>query len=235
MTKVAAATLFLFLVAQSLFAQALPQLTPGEILSRVSSVYSSCRSYSDEGETSTIMAQGGAKPAAPRPFIEHFLTAFVRPDAFRFEFQNGPPLMGRRLIAWKAGRSESRYGTGQIQTSPIEFSEMLMGIFVPSHGAALRVPALLMPDRFHGKGLFASLTDVKLGREEKIDRRRVFKIEARLENDPFNLWIDTNISRKDEGKGKAKEVKPEEEEKEIVYSENKIMSGDEEEEYEQHK
>ena len=72
----------------------------------------------------------------------------------------------------------------------INLSDMLIRIFFPSHGAALTVPALLMPDLFHGKGLFASLTDLKLGREEKIDRRRAFKIEARLENSPFNLWID---------------------------------------------
>jgi VWFA-related protein len=193
MTKVAAAIFFLLLVAQSLFAQTSPRLTASEILSRVSSVYASCRSYSDEGETSTIIEIGGGpKPVPSRPIIEYFLTAFVRPDAFRFEFQNGPPRMGSRLIAWKGGRSEERYGTNQIQASPIELDEMLMGMFVPTHGSSLTVPALLMPDRFHGKGLFASLTDLKLGKEGKINGRRAFKIEARLENDPFNLWVDAN-------------------------------------------
>jgi VWFA-related protein len=191
MTKVAAATFFSLLVAQSLFAQTSPQLTPGEILSRVSRVYASCRSYSDEGETSSVTQIGGAaKPTASRPFIEPFLTAFVRPDAFRLEFQVGPPQMGRRYIAWKAGRSAERYATNQFQTSPIELDEILLGMFVPTHGDSLTVPALLMPDTFHGKGLFASLTDLKLGKEAKIDRRRAFKIEARLDNDPFNLWID---------------------------------------------
>jgi len=183
---------FLLLVTQSSFAQSSPQLTAAEILARVSSVYSSCRSYSDGGETSTIIAEHGTKPGVRRPVVEHFLTAFVRPDAFRFEFQIGSIQMDERFIAWKGGRSEKRYGPDQMVMSQFELSEMLMGMFNPSHGTALRVPALLMPEIFHGKGLFASLTDLKFIREEKIDRRRAFKIEALLENDPFNLWIDAN-------------------------------------------
>jgi VWFA-related protein len=35
------------------------------------------------------------------------------------------------------------------------------------------------------------LTDLKLGRAEKIDHRQAFRIEARLEGDPIELWIDT--------------------------------------------
>jgi len=187
-----AAICFLLLVAQSSLAQSSLQLTPTEILARVSSVYASCRSYSDEGETSTIVGLGRAKPAAARPFLEHFSTAFVRPDAFRFEFDNGSPQMNRRWIAWKSGRLIERYGTNQVQTAPVELSDILLGMVTPSHAASLRVPALMMPDLFHGKGLFKSLTDLKLGREEKIDRRRVFKIEARLENESFNIWVDAN-------------------------------------------
>src|SRR5437762_3488882 len=128
MTKVAAATFFLLLVAQSLFAQTSPQLTPAEILARVSSVYASCRTYSDEGDTSTIMAPGGAKPVAARPFIEHFLTAFVQPDTFRFEFQAGPPQSDRRYIAWKAGRLEKRLGPDLIVIGPNELGGTLMGM-----------------------------------------------------------------------------------------------------------
>jgi len=193
MTKVAAATFFLLLVAQSLFAQTSPQLTPIEILSRVSSVYASCRTYSDEGETSTTMARAGARPGLMRPFVETFSTAFVRPDAFRFEFHAGPPTVDRRYIAWKTETSVKRYGPDLIVIGPNDLGGTLMGMFAPTHGAALRVPALLMPELFHGSGLFASLTDLKLGGEEKIDRRRVFRIEARLESDQFNVWVDANL------------------------------------------
>jgi VWFA-related protein len=191
MTKVAAATFFLLLVAQSLFAQTSPQLTPGEILARVNSVYASCSSYSDEGETSTIMGiGGGARPLASRPFLESFSTAFVRPDSFRFEFRAGPPQIDRRYIAWKTERMVKRFGPDLIVIGPNDLGGTLMGMFAPTHGDSMTVPALLMPELFHGKGLFASLTDLKLGREEKIDGRRAFKIEARLLNDPFNLWVD---------------------------------------------
>src|SRR5204862_6156357 len=130
MTKVSAATCFLLLVAQSLFAQTSPQLTPAEILARVSSVYASCRTYSDEGDTSiNIMARVSVKSVVARPFIEHFLTAFVQPDAFRFEFQAEPPQSDRRYIAWKAGRLEKRYGPDLIVIGPNELGGTLMGMF----------------------------------------------------------------------------------------------------------
>ena len=194
MAKVAAAICLLLLVAHSSLAQTRPQLTPAEILARVSSVYASCRSYSDEGETSTTIAVRGTTPGSPRPLTESFSTAFVRPDAFRFEFRAGSPRLDLRFIARKAGPLETAYFPNRItqERTAQEIGESLLNMFMLSHGAAARVPALLMPDLFHGKGLFASLTDLKLGREEKIDRHRAFKIEALLESDPFNLWIDAN-------------------------------------------
>jgi VWFA-related protein len=185
----AAAICFLLLAAQSLFAQASRQLTPAEILARAGDVYASCRSYADEGDTSTFIGIDKIKPGRYRPYIEHFITAFVRPDAFRFEFYAGRQIRVR-FVAWKSGPLEKFYSPNRMPQDNL--NEMLMGLFLPSHGTALRVPALLMPDRFHGKGLFASLTDLKLGREEKIEGHQAFKIEARLENDPFNLWIDAD-------------------------------------------
>lgn len=47
MIRAAAAMSFLLLAAQTLLAQASPQLTPAEILARVSSVYGCGRTYSD--------------------------------------------------------------------------------------------------------------------------------------------------------------------------------------------
>ena len=195
MTKVAGAICFLLLVAHSSFAQSSPQMTPAEILARVSSVYASCRTYSDEGETSTILARVGEKPQNLRPLFETFSTAFVRPDSFRFEFRAGFPQVNLTFIVWKAGRAQAAYSPSQtaIGMAPQQDTgDSLMNIFLPSQGTSLTVPALLMPDLFHGKGLFAVLTDVKLGREQKIDGRRAFKIEALLENSPFSLWIDAN-------------------------------------------
>jgi VWFA-related protein len=188
-----AAICFLLVAAQTSLAQKASPPAPAEILARVSSVYASCRSYSDEGETSTITGPIPAR-TGPRPMLEHFSTAFVRPDAFRFEFLMGPPLMNptRSLIAWKAGPVEKSFSFNRFDSNQDALSEMLMRMTAPSHSAALTVPALLMPGLFHGKGLFASLTDLKLGREEKIGGRRAWRIEAKLDFDPFNLWIDAN-------------------------------------------
>jgi VWFA-related protein len=187
MGRLAAIFILLMTVAQSSFAQAAAQMTPAEILKRVSSVYESCRSYSDEGETTTSI---GTKGSTSRPLTESFSTAFVRPDAFRFDFQAGSPQFDIRFIAWKAGPLEKAYRHSGMSSG--ELDDTLLSMSGPSHGSSMTVPALLLRERFHGKGLFASLTDLKLAREEKIDGHRAFRIEGRLENDPFTLWIDTN-------------------------------------------
>jgi VWFA-related protein len=184
-----AAICFLLLAAQSSLAQTQPaQLTPAEIFARVTTVYSSCQSYSDEGETSTTL---GPKSGMAHHLTETFTTAFVRPDAFRFDFQGGSGRASMRFIGWKAGRVEKGYwfGNGMRQSY---LNEILMNFVQVTHGSALTVPAMLMPDIFHGKGLLGSLTDAKVTKQEKIGGRRAFKIEARLENEPFKLWIDTN-------------------------------------------
>jgi len=184
-----AAICFLLLAAQLSLAQSqTAQLTPAEIFTRVTKVYSSCESYSDEGETSTTI---GPKSAVPHVMTEAFTTAFVRPDAFRFEFYARAGSTNMQFIAWKARRLEKGYWFNNGMTQRY-LSEILMDFMPISHGAALTVPALLMPETFHGKGLFASLTDVKLAKQEKVGGRRAFKIEARLDNLPFNLWIDAN-------------------------------------------
>jgi len=163
-------------------------MTPPEILARVSSVYLSCRTYSDEGETSTSVGDPGR---SSRPMVGSFRTVFVRPDAFRWEaFPIGANPMALSLIAWKAGPREQGYWPNRM--SQDDLGQILMSMHLPSYGAALTVPALLMPERFHGKGLFASLTQLKLGREEKISGHRTFRIDAQLEDEPFTLWIDAN-------------------------------------------
>ena len=80
MGKLTAIVLFILAIAQLSSAQSSSQLTAAEILARVSSVYASCRSYSDEGEVTTQLQT--ATPA--QPIVQNFKTAFVRPDKFRF-------------------------------------------------------------------------------------------------------------------------------------------------------
>src|SRR5215831_1015380 len=202
MKTFSAIALLVVAVAQQALAQTSSPLTAPQILARVTSVYSSCRSYSDEGEVSTRVFAG----PAPRPMIEHFSTAFVRPDAFRFEFRAGMVSPDLRFIAWKFGPLEKSYRASVFQLAPVD--DTLLTLFQQSRGSSVTVPALLMPDLFHGPGLFASFTSVKLNGEEKIDGRRTFRIEAQLRSEPLTLWIDASqfVILKVEQKSKLDEL-----------------------------
>src|SRR5713226_7364117 len=79
-------------------AQRPEQVTAAEILARVTLVYASCRTYSDEGEVRAIFNN---IPSGE----QRFSTAFVRPASFRFEARNVIPGTPRsrdlRYVAWK--------------------------------------------------------------------------------------------------------------------------------------
>src|SRR5262245_39177455 len=71
-------SLFVFTAVVSFIGCAQAQ-TATDILAKVSSVYAGCRTYSDEGLTSTTEGP----PAGGRR--SYFRTAFVRPNAFRVQ------------------------------------------------------------------------------------------------------------------------------------------------------
>jgi len=172
--------------SQLLLAQRAEPMTVTEILARATSVYVSCHTYSDQGEVATKIDTGFIS----HPQIDHFTTAFVRPNDFRFELRAGLGNRENRYVAWKARSLEQAGWPIGVRQQPID--ETLLGFFGVSHGSAGTVPALLLPDLFQGKGLFASLSELKLNGEEKIDGRRAYKIEAWLQGDSFRLWVDTN-------------------------------------------
>src|SRR5438128_744696 len=185
MNKLVTSCFLILALNQLSFAQRTEQMTAAEILARVASVYSSCRAYSDEGEVSIKF-----DIAFSKSMIYRFSTAFVRPAAFRFELRSGVGNKENRYVAWKAGDLEKAGWPIGVRHESID--EMLLGLFGVSHDSSLTVPALLLPDLFRGRGLFASLTEVVLHGEEKVDGHRAFKIEAALQDEDLKFWVDAN-------------------------------------------
>ncbi len=185
MNKLFTSCFLILALTQLSLAQRTEQMTAAEILARVASVYSSCRAYSDEGEVSTKF-----DIAFSKPMIYRFSTAFVRPAAFRFELRSGVGNKESRYVAWKAGDLEKAAWPIGVRQESID--ETLLGLSGVSQGSALTVPALLLPDLFRGKGLFASLGEITLHGEEKVDGHRAFKIEAALQDDDLKFWVDAN-------------------------------------------
>src|SRR3989449_3962795 len=175
MNKLVTSCFLILAFNQLSLAQRAEQMTVAEILARVTSVYASCRAYSDEGEVSTKF-----DIAFSKAMVYRFSTAFVRPAAFRFELRSGSGNKESRYVAWKAGDLEKAgWPIGARQES---IDETLLGLSGVSQGSSLTVPALLLPDLFRGRGLFASLSEITLHGDEKVDGHRAFKIEAALQD-----------------------------------------------------
>src|SRR5437016_6945403 len=185
MNKLFNSCFLILALTQLSLAQRTEQMTAAEILARVASVYSSCRAYSDEGEVSTKF-----DIAFSKPMIYRFSTAFVRPAAFRFELRSGVGNKESRYVAWKAGDLEKAGRPIGLRHESVD--ETLLDLSGVSQGSSLTVPALLLPDLFRGRGLFASLSEITLRGDEKVDGHRAFKIEAALQDDYLKFWVDAD-------------------------------------------
>ena len=157
-----------------------------EIIERMFEVYASCRTYSDEGEVNT--EYGGVSATSKRM---PFLTAFVRPSSFRFEFSGrGPKDRWERYVAWKEGGVEKSWwpiDSGRV-SEPLERTLLTMSI--RSYGVALTVPSLLFPNNFRGTSILTALDELKLAGEEKVEGRQTFKLESKFQGKELILWIE---------------------------------------------
>ncbi|UCG32133.1 MAG: DUF2092 domain-containing protein, partial [Phycisphaerales bacterium] len=122
----------------------------------------------------------------------HFTTAFVRPDRFRFEYQDENP-MGKptRYIVWASGDEVQTWWTveNEIKNQP-SLSLALAGATGVSAGSAHTVPRLLLPDDVDG-WCTTKLIDVKLIGEGKVGENECYRIEGKHPrvSRPRTLWI----------------------------------------------
>jgi VWFA-related protein len=160
-----------------------------EILTRVAATYASCRSYYDEGSI-----KSGSKAFGNG----HFRTTFVRPNHLAFELwlSREDKDRGRGWVVWKNEDSVNSWlpsntqpGFGTRREAPLDLA--LDRLAYPSAGGSLTIAPLLLPDLFRTSDLLASMSDVRLTGNEKIDGRETFRLEGKLwQQQPVKLWID---------------------------------------------
>ena len=172
-----------------------------EILTRVAATYASCRSYYDEGSIKSGSRAFGNG---------HFRTTFVRPNHLAFELWSSSEDKdrGRGWVVWKNGDLVTSWlprniqpGLGPRREAPMDMA--LERLAFPSAGGSLTIAPLLLADLFRTSDLLASMSDVRLTGNEKIDGRETFRLEGKLwRQQPIKLWIDktqyviVKISRK---------------------------------------
>jgi len=163
------------------------QMSAQEIIERMVEVYASCRTYSDSGEVKTDYGRGRSKFSRRHPF----LTAFVRPSSFRFEFSRRGPRDGwDRYIAWKEGDVEKSWWPFGSPPDSTTLERTLLTMSILSDGVALTVPSLLFPNNIRGTSILTALDELKLAGEEKVEGHQTFKLEGKYQGDELSLWID---------------------------------------------
>src|SRR5512137_1163163 len=77
-------------------------LTAQQILDKAATTYATCKSYRDSGVVTNDFGPRSAGDRFPRHVdVKPFRTAFVRPDQFRFEYDN--PGSEKPYIVWAKG------------------------------------------------------------------------------------------------------------------------------------
>lgn len=123
-------------------------LEPAEILQHLARRYRQCSSYEDAGSVATTYSGPGVRFVR----LRRFTTAFVRPDRFRFEFQDveGPGPQSRYVIWMASGRTHLWSEPPGRQQEEDSLGLAIAAATGVSGGAAHTVSALLLPEVIDG-------------------------------------------------------------------------------------
>ena len=167
-------------------------ITAEHILTRVADVYKACKSYSDAGESKTVIFEGDLRRHVDR---KPFTTAFVRPDRFRFEFSLPLPVPGAQpmpYIVWANDRDvRTWFDAGTRIEEEVSLGMALGGALGVSGGCSHTIPVLLMPEEIEG-GNVAELQQPNRIADSVLDEVACYCIQGRREENglgSITLWI----------------------------------------------
>lgn len=165
-------------------------LTAQQILDKMAATYATCKSYRDSGVvTNDFGPRAGSGASYPRHVnVKPFRTAFVRPDRFRFEFDNPTP--EKPYIVWSKGNDVRTWWHVRPRVEkPASLENGIAGATGVSGGSAHTVSTLLLPDRIGGRELTAR-TDLKRLADEALEQTPCLKLEGQFAKTPTTLWLD---------------------------------------------
>ena len=156
-------------------------LTAQRILEKMATTYATCQSYRDSGAVTNFFNPEHID-------VKPFRTAFVRPDQFRFEYDDPNP--EKPYIVWAKG-DEVRtwwYVRPGVQNPP-SLGRGIAGATGVSGGSAHTIPVLLLPERIGGRSM-ALLTDLTRLPDETVDDTPCFKLQGKFADQPTTLWLE---------------------------------------------
>jgi outer membrane lipoprotein-sorting protein len=158
-----------------------------DVLDRMAKAYAGCKSYHDSGDVKTVFVLADRNLTVEKPFT----TAFVRPDRFRFEYnEKDGGGQERRYIVWRKGKEvQTWWDVKPGVEKPESLNLTLAGAAGVSGSSAHTVPALLLPKEVEGRRL-TDMTEAKRIADAKLDKVDCFRIEGKFGGNPTTLWID---------------------------------------------
>ncbi len=175
------------IVACAVFAGSAAERTSAEdmsaqqILEKMAATYANCKSYHDSGAVTNYFSPEHTD-------VKPFRTAFVRPDQFRFEYDDPGP--DKSYVVWAKGDEVQTwwYVRPGVQIPP-SLERGIAGATGVSGGSAHTIPVLLLPDRIGGRSV-AELTDLTRLSDEAVDDMPCFKLRGKFADQPTTLWLE---------------------------------------------
>jgi outer membrane lipoprotein-sorting protein len=162
-------------------------INAAEVLDRMAKAYAGCKSYHDSGVVKTVYIRANGNQTVEKPFT----TAFVRPDRFRFEYnemEGGRP--EHRYLVWRKGKEVATWWDVRPGVEkPESLGRALAGATGVSDSSSRTIPALLLPQEIGGRRLI-DLSDAKRAKDAKLDTVDCFRIEGKFAGSPMTLWIE---------------------------------------------
>lgn len=163
-------------------------LTAETILTQMKQAYSSCQTYQDTGVVTTTFIQSSGNWIDEK----HFLTAFVRPDGFRFEYIETQSSVEYRYII---SRNSAEVLSWWDVTPGIKTEESLDMAIACATGvssvSAHTIPTLLLPNVISG-GRLTDITEAQRIDDAEIGGVNCYRIQGKFVNDPITIWIEAN-------------------------------------------
>jgi len=185
MAKVLTFCLLFLLTASIVSAQQNEPRSAREILDKMVSVYASCSSYADKGESREVFLDNRRETLRP------FSTAFIRPSQFRFEFEEISGTRSTNYVVWQGGASIKSWWSIRPEVRFFETLGEALGVAAGvSRGSSIQVPSMLFGD-LHDIHRIQNLSQLALIGEEKVGGKLTYRITGLdWRGSQVTLWID---------------------------------------------
>lgn len=158
-----------------------------DIIIHMADTYAESRSYSDTGVVEIVFI----RPDSRETKVLSFTTAFIRPDRFRFEYNERKPnaTYYRHVIFQNDNEIQTHLDMYGEVRKPESLNFAIAESAGISFGSAQTVPAMLLPGEITWRRAIRYNEPVRI-EDDKFDDADCFRIQDIIIGNPTTFWID---------------------------------------------